>query len=356
MTKERLGVEDTRSKPRTLEIEILRLWCTLAVCLHHLRYCSESLPYGGGYIAVDFFFMVSGFYLRQSYIEKKGADIGVLEFVKKRYIRLYKDYIIAFVIGLLVSLSVFETNIGGNISWYIREAFMLEVGNVESGLRINPPGWYCGYLLLGSTIVFLFQKIIKRWIGSLSLILGFLLYLLLAFTQGHLCIFPRAEGINWFAVLRAVAGLLIGVFIFEAYKKKNSMKVSELTLKIFFFLGVVIISYMLFWNTAFNSTDYIVLPIFVILIYASQFIKINFLSGIDDEIWKQLSQLVYIVFLNHYVIVKLIKYFNLFNYWDWKLVSAFYIFIIFVVSCFLLRIREMAERLMFKRRCMNEKQ
>lgn len=345
MKEEILGVENMNSKCRNLEIEILRIWCTIAVCLHHLRYCSETLPYGGGYIAVDFFFMVSGFYLRQSYVEKKMTSMGGIEFFKKRYIRLYKDYIIAFVIALLISLSIFGMEISDNISWYIREAFMVELGNVESSLRMNPPDWYCGYLLLASVIVFIFQKKTKRWIGSLSFFGGVIIYILLAVTQGHLCIFPLSEGINWLAVLRAIAGLLIGVFIFEVYKNKNSIQVSKVVLKILFFGGITIISYILFWDTAFNITDYIVLPIFAILIYVSQLIETNCLLIIEDKIWKILSQLVYIAFLNHYVIVKLINYYKLFSYWDWKLISAFYIFTVFVLSYLLLRIRERVEQL-----------
>lgn len=338
-----MGVKNTRFKPRTLEIEILRLWCTIAVCLHHLRYCSEALPYGGGYIAVDFFFMVSGFYLRQSYVENE-VTIGIQEFIKKRFIRLYKDYIIAFLIAFLISLCIFKINMKGNIIGYISEALMLEVGNLGSGLRINPPDWYCGYLLFASIIVYIFQKKLKRWIGSFSLFIGIIIYILLAVTQGHLCIFPLGVGVNWMAVLRALAGLLIGIFIFELYKQNNSIKVSKVVLKIVFFGGIILISYMIFWDTAFSMTDYIVLPIFAILIYICQLIEIKCLTKINNKIWERLSQIVYIVFLNHYVIVKLINYYSLFNYMDWKMVSLLYIAFIFIISYLLLRIREILER------------
>lgn len=45
--------ENGGGKVRKREVEILRFWCTIAICMHHLRCCSESLPYGGGYLAVD---------------------------------------------------------------------------------------------------------------------------------------------------------------------------------------------------------------------------------------------------------------------------------------------------------------
>lgn len=350
MTEEPFGGKNKRRKPRTLEIEMLRLWCTIAVCLHHLRYCSEALPYGGGYIAVDFFFMVSGFYLRQSYVHKKNA-IGVFKFIKKRYIRLYKDYVIAFIIAFFINLFIFKINISGSIFGYISEAFMLEIGNLESGLRINPPDWYCGYLLFASAVIYVFQKNIKRWIGSFSLFLGTILYFLLAISQRHLCIFPLREGVNEMAVLRAMAGLLIGIFIFELYKKNELIEVPNVVLKTVFFGGIIWISYMIFWDTAFSVTDYIVLPVFAILIYICQFIEISCLMKINNTIWEVFSQLGYIAFLNHYVVVKMINYYNLFNYLDWKVVSLLYIFIIFVFSYLLLRIRELLEWTM-KRCCM----
>lgn len=333
------------SKSRTLEIEILRILCAISVCLHHLRYCSEALPYGGGYLAVDFFFMVSGFYLHQSYVEKKKNTMGAFEFIWKRYVRLYKDYIIAYVIALLVNVFIFKVAISDNIMGYISEALMLEIGNLNSGLRINPPDWYCGYLLLASFIVYILQKKIKKGIGKLSLFWGIALYALLAIRQGHLCIFPLSGDISWMAVLRAVAGLLIGFSVFEIYKKKKSVKVNSYILKIFFGGGIIIISYMLLWDSAFDLSDYIILPIFAILICVSQFVDIKCLSRIDSKVWKSFSQLSYIVFLNHYVIVKLLNYYNVFKYMDWKIVSALYIFIIFLVSYCLLLMREKLERL-----------
>ena len=152
--------DEQRNKNR--EIETLRFLFTIAVCMHHLRYCSVELPYGGGYIAVDFFFIISGFYLRASY-KTKGANIGVCQYLKKRYSRLIKDYIIAFMVALVINVIIFDLNISSNCFPYLKEAIMLEFGCMDSSLRINPPDWYCGYLILSSGLVYFFLQMKNIW-------------------------------------------------------------------------------------------------------------------------------------------------------------------------------------------------
>ena len=337
-------MNDEKSGTRTREIEILRLWCTIAVCMHHLRYCSEALPYGGGYLAVDCFLILSGFYLRKGYVEKKSTNYGVITYIKGRYIRLFKDYIIAFLIALLVNLFVFKVDIINNLNGYIREAFMIEFGSVESALRMNPPDWYCGYFIISSVVVYVLQSMLKKHVRTVSLIMGSLLYGLLAIVSGHLCVFPIYEGFSFLALVRAIAGQLIGVFLFEIYIDKRECEIPKNKAYIVFCVGFLMISYMLFLDTAFGMTDYVCVVLFGVLIYLSQFIEIGWLCNISEKVWSILPRLVYVSFLNHYIIVKIFAHINIFNYLDWKIVSVIYIICVFAVSYMILQMRNIIQR------------
>ena len=344
MNNDNAGIENIGGKSRNREIEILRLWCTIAVCMHHLRYCSEALPYGGGYLAVDFFFIVSGFYLCKGYAEKKSTNIGIIIYVKNRYIRLFKDYILAFLIALLINLLLFKVDIMSNLVGYIKEAFMVEFGSVESTLRMNPPDWYCGYFLISSSVVYMLQSIVKKHLRSFSLILGMVLYGVLAIVSGHLCVFPVKEGFLLLALVRALAGQLIGVFLARFCVEQRIPKIVKHKDGLIFMGTFVIISYMLFYDTAFRMTDYSCIFFFAILIYLCQFIKIKWIYRINETVWDILSQLIYVIFLNHYIIVKIFSFYNVINYLDWKVVSIIYIITVFVVSYFILQLRIILER------------
>lgn len=219
---------------------------------------------------------MSGYYLHKGYITNGNvAEIKTIEYIKHRYIRLFKDYIVAFIMALLVNVLVFKLDIISNLVLYIKEAFMVEIACIDSKLRVNPPDWYCGYLIISSTIVFIFQKIIKKNIKGISLFVGIVFYAILAIAVGHLCIFPLNASIISGALVRAIAGQMIGVFFAELVIVYNVKKLSQKTLKIVFALMLLIASYMLFWDMAFNIKDYLCLFLLAVffMISGALFIK-----------------------------------------------------------------------------------
>lgn len=341
--RDRTEIVTVRSRKR--EIELLRLLCTIAVCMHHLRYCSEDLPYGGGYLAVDFFFIISGFYLRKSYMNKvKNADTGIMKYIKNRYIRLFKDYFVAFVMALLVNVFLFRLDVISNLWLYIKEAFMVEIGCIESGARMNPPDWYCGYLFLSSIIVWVIQKYIHNKIRMLSLVAAIILYVIMAISIGHLCIFPLDSCVISLALIRALAGQLIGVFLAESMENKRIIEIPKSSKKVLFGGLILIVSYFLFWDMAFSLTDYLCVFLFIVLIYVGQTVEFGFLSLMNEKIWNALPDLLYAIFLNHYIVVKVFAYYNVLQYADWKMISILYIVVVFAFSFVILQLRVKLER------------
>lgn len=340
----------TKESTRKREVEVLRLWFTIAVCMHHLRYCTEILPYGGGYIAVDFFFIVSGFYLRKYFLTKDGSEKNSTFFyMKKRYIRLMKDYIPAFIVAMIINILVFDFDVLKNAFLYLKEGLMIEVGCMNSGLRINPPDWYCGYLLISSCLVYIILKIVRKRVGIFSFCLSVTAYILLGTMYGHINIFPLQSCIISWELLRAIAGQMAGIFLYELFSLYGLNKIlSQRKLKIFFLALLAFISYMLFWDMAYSLKDYLCVFLLGVLFYLGQMVDFQILTCISPKMWNMLSELTYVIFLNHYIIVKLFGYFNVFYYGDWKIVSLFYILIVFIFSVLMLRLRKNIEKIVKK--------
>lgn len=85
---------------RFVALDGLRGLAAITVLILHL-----AMPVGDGrlfpsaYLAVDLFFMLSGFVLAHAYQERLGAGFSFGEFARARVIRLYPLYLVGLVIG-----------------------------------------------------------------------------------------------------------------------------------------------------------------------------------------------------------------------------------------------------------------
>jgi len=75
----------------------------IAVVLFHLR-SFDINAVNSGYLAVDFFFGLSGFVLTRSYEESLRAGLGTIKFLQTRLIRLYPMYLIGAILGLVQTM------------------------------------------------------------------------------------------------------------------------------------------------------------------------------------------------------------------------------------------------------------
>ncbi|MEY4784719.1 MAG: hypothetical protein RIR41_2654, partial [Pseudomonadota bacterium] len=90
------------SRERFLLLDGLRGVAAFAVILDHVPggWLGELIP--GRYLAVDFFFVLSGFVLAHAYGRGLEAGGSALDFMKARVIRLYPMYLL----GLAIALSL----------------------------------------------------------------------------------------------------------------------------------------------------------------------------------------------------------------------------------------------------------
>lgn len=106
MLKEPALVAEIR--PHFQVLDGLRGIAAFAVVLFHFMEWIYSNPaenfIGHGFLAVDFFFCLSGFVIGYAYDERL-RDIGVMQFFKRRLIRLQPMVVFGSVIGLLAFLS-----------------------------------------------------------------------------------------------------------------------------------------------------------------------------------------------------------------------------------------------------------
>lgn len=112
-------------------LELLRFLSALWVLYYHDYVPFKNMLFSEGYLAVEFFFILSGFYLMRSmnkYLDMPTKQ-GLFEFIKHRF----KNIAIPFTIGeIFVLIYSFAFEISYNLFfgylWYIRDLFIAMIG------------------------------------------------------------------------------------------------------------------------------------------------------------------------------------------------------------------------------------
>ncbi len=99
-------------KRKFVLLDGLRGVAALAVVAFHAAVISDRQLVPHGYLAVDFFFLLSGFVLASAYQERLDDGWSTLGFLKVRFVRLYPLYIAGLALGL--SCLVIRKEFGNN--------------------------------------------------------------------------------------------------------------------------------------------------------------------------------------------------------------------------------------------------
>lgn len=316
--------EKEKKSRRNVYVEITRIVLTLAICLHHFRVYSAQLPYGGGYLATDCFFIISGYYIA---LKSENDDISILKFCASRIKRLGPQYLWAICTSFLIYRFALKRNFNGGLTGYISEALMLPFFNNSSSDRIIPPDWYVGYLLFASIILYVLLKAFRDKKKALLIVLVFvdsIIGVYLAVTSGNLCLFPVDKCLfSAEAFMRAFWGVGIGALVklitdFSHIRKSSIYKYIMMIL-------IPIESFFLFWYQGWNIKDFIAVFIFSVIFFGLEMTENGESRNKISAMVLKASSLCYMVYLNHYIIAYFFDYYDIGRELDWKVISAFYI-------------------------------
>src|SRR5262245_45457012 len=98
---ETAGAEDAH---RFLVLDGLRGLAAFAVILDHVSSVTLRHWFPGRYLAVDFFFVLSGFVLAHAYGERLQSQLSPWRFMCIRMIRLYPLYLLGLMLGLVLPM------------------------------------------------------------------------------------------------------------------------------------------------------------------------------------------------------------------------------------------------------------
>ncbi len=322
--------QNKSDKNRENAIELLRFVIIICVCIHH--YCLYA---PGGYLGVDFFFVLSGFLLMKHFKTNVNQDdlpiISAMKYTKSRYIRLFPFYIFAFTLAIILDICL---NSSVSISCFIRdniwELLMVEGFGFTENLIVGP-GWFCSALLISGFFIYLFlSKAEKTYLYCIAPISFFLIFSWMSRNFGNLNRWLQYDTIICTGTLRGFAEMGLGCICYDIciYLKEKLGKEFAL---ISFFIELCCTSYIfyvIFWHEV-GSDDFICV-IFMAILITSFFIGNSMFSKfLNNRYSNFLGKISLAIYLNHMILGKINWYLLLGNSWYVSVIIYLIVVVVF---------------------------
>ena len=277
----------------------------------------ESINHG--YLAVDFFFMLSGFVIAYAYDERWNRTLTLKSFFKRRLIRLHPMVVMGTVLGFITYL------IQGSVQWSGEHIAFSKVmlsllcsmlfipaypgagyevrGNGEM-FPLNGPGWSLFFEYIGNILYALFiRRLSNKGLGVLVLLLG-VAWSTFALTDasGY-----QSIGVGWTldmtnffgGLLRMLFPFTMGMFLMRNFREipvRGAFWICSLVLLLLFIVPFVEGNEPVLWNGAYEM--FCVILVFPVLILLGASGKTT--DKRSTMICKFLGDLSYPLYIVHY--------------------------------------------------------
>lgn len=281
---------------KNYSVEALRFIFMLVIAIWHF---SRINPFTHGYIAVDFYFLLSGYLLYGSYVRHK---YDALKYTVEKLKRFYPEYFLVFVIAFLMKLNLLLRDSDAVTLFLnaIPEGLMINSVGVF-GCGVNPASWYVSVLMVGGGILYA----VLHWNKKVALSIVFPLLVLFSYTYlmgfgGSLEQFAN-DGFISQSLLRGMAGMALGA-VLAAFKERysDSLEKKRIILDVACLLAVVVVCIVLF---SVKHYDRFALLAFSVLII-SCFVPSTLINRIfKSSIWVKLGGITFEMLLVHCPII-----------------------------------------------------
>lgn len=309
---------------RNYTIEFYRFITIILIAIFHfgIQYTGKFHWPKGGYLGVEFFFILSGFFLmkeanKNEKIKEKSYSKLSVNFLLNKLKRLYPDYLLIILIFLFCD--IFKDRLFSVkyiFSWLYKSMwellFLHDFGIPNIYMSVTST-WFLSSLVINSYLIY--YLIIKNkdlFVGFIAPITVILIYAYASRRYGSLSIQAEYSGIFYGALLRSWADICMGVLTYNFYsfvdkyleheKNINEQKYKKIIFLLNFIELYMIISCLYIINIGFKLDDFNIIIPFVVIIVLS-FLNVTVISKLlNKKIFKLLGEISYPIYLNHLLI------------------------------------------------------
>lgn len=305
----------------------LRFLLALFICLFHTQVILANGTgykiFRSAYLAVDCFFVLSGFLLARSFYLKSlytENPKGLIDFFISRIKRLYPEYLFCM-ISLFILMRCLNVNMGSGKAFFLNFIMITDVSRIETMLL---GAWYVVVLfwlscLLYALMYFFKEKALQLYIPLLSFFCLFAITSNTGPVVGLGYSVPMVLGFLSQDMVRGFLGLSVGIFAYmiSDYINKNdwnwiNQKKLHLIL-IFIELLSIVGLLILLCSSKKDSFQYfnIYFPfafIIILLFYKKEF----FLRFLSNPVLAKIGNISYILYLSHITLMFCFKKYSVF--------------------------------------------
>lgn len=283
------------------------------------------------YLAVDFFFILSGFVLTGAYLRKAEAAGFFRAYMIDRIARLYPLHLATLSVLLVINV-VFWLSTGqalesgwsygdGHAYTFVLNLLMLQNVGLTTDSSWNAPSWSISVEFvanIGLGLLFLYLATKRRawpWLLTVAL----LCYVILFNAYGHLGVFTEtAFGFANTGLLRGIAGIALGVVAWQVF---DAVKANGSGLEPFAAMGCIIAFLgLILFAPSLANLDFLVIPLMLggVLLTALSEGRAPIQKGWMRSTLLALGASSYAVYLIHWPIITFIRY-QLVYAWGWPI-------------------------------------
>lgn len=210
---------DSGIKGRNGEVDLMRVFMALVIMLLHARYFwrMKNPPFSHGNYAVDFFFILSGLLMARSIAAGRANDTFV--YLKRKIASFYPVFAASILIAgaclcAAKRMSLFEALL--YMAADIYEFLLVRASGLVVAPMFNGAGWYLSAMVIAMAILHPVAVKARKWFFPVgSALLAAVCYGILWKNTGAVLGKHLWTGFCFYRMLRAIAGISLGVFLFE---------------------------------------------------------------------------------------------------------------------------------------------
>ena len=304
-------------KNRFGKISLYKFLFSIMIIVFHvgnvLDYNKFKFNFGSGSIAVDFFFVVSGFFFCRKYVNykvKNSVGEDSFNYFINRTNRFIKYIIILLIIAIPFSIFCLKFNFTSLINAFYKLLYIPH--HTKCGSEIFGITWYIVAMILVESMLFPFLiKYKKEFVYIISPIIIILLGSYLLIRYGHFATPWKMGTILYKGILRSIFEINIGMYLYLISEKISNVKftkLSKILLLLFEMAGYLSIFVLVNLNNAHRRFDVLMLIIISICILISTNKNMYLYNFCNNKLFYFLEKLSLPMYIYQWLIIEIMVF------------------------------------------------